>query len=229
VQAAVSRGFLSSSEINDKIVEVYRLMALSVLISTGFAYMVLSSPSFMGAMKGGLMWVVLIAQLALVFGMGFMANKLSAPALTGALYAVSALFGLSLAPIVDIYTSASVVQSFALAAIVFCSAALVGYFTKKSLAGMGSFLMVGMIGILLAGIANIFFQSSAAQFAINVLTVVVFTGLAAYDSQRIRDDLINSDGVQADKIVVMGALSMYLNMLNIFTALLRLLGVTSDD
>lgn len=225
---ASNRGYLTAGEINEKLASVYKLMAVSVLISAGFAYLVLSTQSLRELMHGGLMWVVLIAQLALVFGMSFLMNKLGLGALRAMLYAVSALFGLSLGPIVAAYSSASVVQAFVAASVVFGAAAFYGYASKRSLMGMGSFLVVGLIGIIVCGIVNVFLQSPGVQFVLDAATVLVFTGLAAYDSQRLRDSLLNASGEEADKMVVLGALSMYLNMLNLFTALLRLTG-SSDD
>ncbi len=225
---ASSHGYLTASEINEKLASVYKLMAMSVLISAGFAYLVLSTPHLRELMHGGLMWVVLIAQLALVFGMSFMMNKLPVGALHAMLYTVSALFGLSLGPIVAMYSSASVVQAFVAASVVFGAAAFYGYASKKSLMGLGSFLMIGLIGIIICGVVNLFLQSPGVQFALDAISVLVFTGLAAYDSQRLRDSLLNASGQEADKMVILGALSMYLNMLNLFTSLLRLTG-SSDD
>lgn len=170
-------------------------------------------------------WIAMLSPLVMVLVMSFGINRLSEQATKTMFWVYATLMGVSLASIFFVYTGASIAQTFFVTAIAFGSLSLWGYTTKKNLSGMGTFLMMGLIGLLVAMLANIFFQSGALQFAINILGVLIFAGLTAYDTQRLKDSYYQLQGTSfAGKMVVMGALSLYLNFINMFTFLLQLFG-----
>lgn len=172
-----------------------------------------------------LMWVVALAPLAFVLVLSFGINKLSVPAAQGTFWAFSAIMGLSLSSIFLVYTDASIAKVFFITAATFGAMSLYGYTTKRDLSGMGSFLMMGLIGIIIASIVNIFMQSSMMEFVISVVGVLIFTGLTAYDTQRIKESYSEEFGTEVTaKNAIMGALSLYLNFINLFMMLLRLFG-----
>ena len=172
-----------------------------------------------------LKWVVIFAPLALVFFLGFRVHRMSLQAAQTTFWAYAALVGLSLSSIFLIYTSASIVQTFFVTAASFGALSLWGYTTKRDLTAMGSFLIMGVFGIIIAMLVNIFLQSSALQFAISAIGVLVFAGLTAYDTQKIKEMYFEGDDVLvAGRKAIMGALSLYLDFLNLFTFLLSFLG-----
>ena len=171
-----------------------------------------------------LRWVVMFAPLAFIF-FGFRPQTMSLQGLTTSFFAFSALMGLSLSSILLVYAAESVVQVFFITAAAFGSLSLWGYTTKRDLTGWGSFLFMGVIGLLIAMIVNIFLGSSALQFAISVIGVGVFAGLTAYDTQKIKEMYYAEAGHEAiGKMAVMGALSLYLDFVNMFQFLLMFLG-----
>ncbi|MBL8574497.1 MAG: Bax inhibitor-1/YccA family protein [Hyphomicrobiaceae bacterium] len=191
----------------------------SGLALTSFGYAVFASP---------LKWVLMLAPLAFIMVLSFGINRLS-PAMTQLLFwAFCAIMGVSMSSIFLIYVKTSITQVFFITAIAFGGLSLIGYTTKKSLSGMGSFLMMGLIGIVVASLVNLFVGSSALQFAISVIGVLVFSGLIAYDTQRLKDEYIygyaGTDAGTQSKAAIMGALSLYLNFINLFQMLLSLLG-----
>ncbi|WP_306755177.1 Bax inhibitor-1/YccA family protein [Paracoccus actinidiae] len=174
-----------------------------------------------------LKWVIMFAPLLMVFAFGAALNRLSTQAATIMFYAFAALMGLSISSIFLVYTDMSIVQTFVVTAIAFAGLSLWGYTTKKNLSGWGTFLIMGVIGLIVASIVNIFLQSSAMQFAISVLGVLIFAGLTAYDTQRIKNTYLELAGSDRDfigKTAIMGALSLYLNFLNLFMFLLQFMG-----
>lgn len=172
-----------------------------------------------------LRWVIMFAPLGMVFFLGFRIHKMSFSTAQLTYWAFAAIMGISLASIFAIYTAASITQVFFITASAFAGLSLYGYTTQKSLSGWGSFLIMGLIGIVIASIVNIFVASSALQFAINVIGVLVFAGLTAYDTQRIKEMYFEGDSAEAaGKKAIMGALSLYLNFLNMFLMLLQLFG-----
>ncbi|KKB07778.1 Bax inhibitor-1/YccA family protein [Devosia chinhatensis] len=172
-----------------------------------------------------LSWVVMLAPLAFVLVLSFGINKLSVPAAQGVFWAFAAIMGLSLSSIFLVYTGASIAKVFFITAATFGTMSLYGYTTKRDLSGMGSFLMMGLIGIIIASIVNIFMQSSMMEFVISVVGVLIFTGLTAYDTQRIKESYADHYGADVmAKNAIMGALSLYLNFINLFMMLLRLFG-----
>jgi FtsH-binding integral membrane protein len=173
-----------------------------------------------------LKWVVMLAPLAFILFFSFRADRMSASSARAMFYAFAAVMGLSLSSILMVYTSASIVQMFFVTAAAFGGLSLFGYTTKKSLSGMGSFLIMGLIGLVIASLVNLFMQSSALQFAISAIGVLVFAGLTAWDTQRLKEMYIYSDldADSAAKLSINGALSLYLNFINMFQMLLSLFG-----
>jgi FtsH-binding integral membrane protein len=161
-----------------------------------------------------------------VFFLSFRVNKMSLGAAQISFWAFAAVMGLSLSSIFLVFTGQSITQVFFVTAIAFGGLSLYGYTTKKDLSGWGSFLIMGVIGIIAAALVNLFLQSSALQFAISVIGVLVFAGLTAYDTQRIKDTYyeVMNDATLAGKAAIMGALSLYLDFINMFTMLLQLFG-----
>lgn len=173
----------------------------------------------------GLGWVVTLAPLGLVFFLSFGINKLSASAAQGVFWFYSALMGLSLSYIFFLYTGASITRVFFITAATFAGMSLYGYTTKRDLSGIGSFLIMGLIGIIIASVVNWFLQSSALHFVISAAGVLIFVGLTAYDTQKIKAIYNEMDGQEvATKKAVMGALTLYLDFINLFIMLLRLFG-----
>ncbi|KQN73732.1 Bax inhibitor-1/YccA family protein [Devosia sp. BK] len=172
-----------------------------------------------------LQWVVMLAPLAFVLVLSFGINKLSVTAAQGVFWAFAAVMGLSLSSIFLVYTDASIAKVFFITAATFGAMSLYGYTTKRDLTGMGNFLMMGLIGIIIASIVNIFMQSSMMEFIISVVGVLIFTGLTAYDTQKIKESYSSAYGAEAmAKNAIMGALSLYLDFINLFMMLLRLFG-----
>ena len=175
-----------------------------------------------------LKWVFFLLPLAMVFGFGVAANKLSASGLGTYFFAYAAAVGISLSSIFLIYTGFSIVQIFLITAIAFASLSLWGYTTKKDISGWGSFLIMGVVGLIVAMIVNIFLQSPAVMFAISGIGVLIFAGLTAYDTQKIKTEYIahaaHGDSEWLGKAAVMGALNLYLDFINMFIFMLQLFG-----
>ncbi|MBJ6988508.1 MULTISPECIES: Bax inhibitor-1/YccA family protein [unclassified Devosia] len=172
-----------------------------------------------------LAWVIMLAPLGFVLVLSFGINKLSVPAAQGVFWAFAAIMGLSLSSIFLVYTGASIAKVFFITAATFGAMSLYGYTTKRDLTGMGNFLMMGLIGIIIASIVNIFMQSSMMDFIISVVGVLIFTGLTAYDTQKIKESYSASFGADVmAKNAIMGALSLYMDFINLFMMLLRLFG-----
>lgn len=167
----------------------------------------------------------MLAPLGFVLALSFGINKMSASTAQMVFWAFAAVMGVSLSTIFLTYTGSSIARVFFISAGAFAGLSLFGYTTKKDLTAMGSFLMMGLIGIILAMIVNIFLASSALQFTISVIGVLIFAGLTAYDTQRIKSSYYEGDGSEtAAKKSLMGALSLYLNFINMFLMLLSLFG-----
>ena len=172
-----------------------------------------------------LKWVIMLAPLGFVFFLSARMNSLSMSRAQAVFWAFAAVMGLSLSSIFLVFTGASIARVFFITAGMFAATSLWGYTTKTDLTKMGSFLMMGLIGIVIASLVNIFIGSSALQFAISVIGVVVFTGLTAYDTQRIKEEYAEHYGQDTNtKLAVMGALSLYLNFINLFQMLMQLMG-----
>ena len=175
-----------------------------------------------------LMWVLVLAPLGLVFALSFGINRLSASTALMLFFVYAGLLGLSLASIFLVYTGASITRVFFISAATFGAMSLWGYTTQRDLTGMGSFMFMGLIGIVIASLVNLFLASSALQFIVSVVGVLVFAGLTAWDTQRLKNDYIygyaSAGGDMAERASIIGALSLYLNFINLFTLLLQLLG-----
>jgi FtsH-binding integral membrane protein len=172
-----------------------------------------------------LKWVVMLAPLGMVFFLSARIQKMSVSGAQMAFWAFAALMGISLSSIFLVYTAASIVQTFFITATAFGALSLYGYTTKRDLSAMGSFLFMGLIGIIIASIVNIFLASSALQFAISAIGVLVFAGLTAYDTQQIKEMYYEGDGeTVAGQKAIMGALRLYLDFINLFMFLLQFLG-----
>jgi len=177
---------------------------------------------------GPLKWLFMLAPLGMVFAISAGINKFK-PATTQLLFWLfSALMGVSLSSIFLVYTHTSIVRVFFITAASFGALSLYGYTTKRDMTGMGSFLLMGLFGIIIASLVNIFIASSALQFVVSVIGVLVFAGLTAWDTQRLKNDYIygyaSQGGDVAERAAISGALSLYLNFINLFTLLLQLLG-----
>ncbi len=205
---------------------VYNYMASGLLLTGIVAYGTAQSETLMGAIFGTpLMWVVFLAPLGIVFFLSARINKMSAAAAQTTFWIYAGLMGLSLASIFVVYTGTSIARVFFITASVFGAMSLYGYTTKRDLSAFGSFLFMGLIGVVIASLVNIFLQSSMMQFVISVIGVLVFTGLTAYDTQAIKSNYVESDGdAVAAKKSIMGALRLYLDFLNLFLMLMQLFG-----
>ena len=218
--AAIS--YRTASQLNTAMAGVYKHMGLAVATSMLVSYLVSTSQPLMALLFGtALKWVVIFAPLVAVFALSFALHKLSKPVAFGLLHGFAALMGLSMAAIFAVYTSMSIFTAFMGAAVLFGTMSFYGYFTKKNLDSWGKWLFVGLIAIVIASIINVFVGNSVAQMTISALAIIIFTGLTAYDTQRIREELSVSDSGNAE---ISGALSLYLNFINIFTSLLQLFG-----
>ncbi|MCZ6447935.1 MAG: Bax inhibitor-1/YccA family protein [Alphaproteobacteria bacterium] len=205
---------------------VYNYMASGVALTGIVAMLASSSPTLMNAIFGTpLKWVVMLAPLAFVMVISFGINRLSLFASQALFWAFAAVMGLSLSVIFLIYTGESIARVFFITAASFGALSLWGYTTKRDISGWGSFLFIGLVGIIIAGVVNWFMQSSALQFAISVIGVLVFAGLTAYDTQKIKNEYSElHDQETSGKLAVMGALRLYLDFINLMMMLLRLFG-----
>lgn len=214
--------FRTASEINTAMAGVYKNMGLAVITSMIVSMLVASSPALMALLFGtALKWVVIFAPLVAVLALSFSLNKVSRTAAHLMLHGFAALMGVSMSAIFVVYTSMSIVNAFLGAAILFGVMSFYGYFTKKDLSSFGQFLFIGLIAIVLASIVNIFIGSTVMQMVISAIGVIVFLGLTAYDTQNIRQQLSES---REGNVEVVGALSLYLNFINLFMSLLQLFG-----
>ena len=205
-------------------IRVYNYMAGGVALTGLVAYFTnqLLGPTLYNS---PIMWVLIFAPLALVFFLSWRIDRLSASTALALIFVYAALLGASLSIIFAVYTGASITRVFFISAAAFGGLSLWGYTTQRDLTGMGSFLMMGLIGIIIASIVNIFLGSSALGFAISVIGVLVFTGLTAYDTQKIKEMYYaGDDDVVSGRKAIMGALNLYLDFINLFLMLLRLLG-----
>merc|ERR1711939_560203 len=173
----------------------------------------------------GLKWIVMLAPLGVVFYMSFGINKMSSTKAQTVFWIFASLMGLSLSWILLVYTGVSVARVFFITSATFGAMSIYGYTTKRDLTKFGSFLMMGLIGIIIASLVNIFLKSSMMYFVISIIGVLVFVGLTAYDTQKIKNMYLASDTVEiSGKKAIMGALTLYLDFINLFIMLLRLFG-----
>jgi uncharacterized protein len=208
---------------------VYNFMAAGLGLTGLVAYGAAASGLYSHIASTPLIWLVMLAPLALVLLLSFRIQHMSVGAAQASFWGYAALMGLSLAGIFLIYTGTSIAGVFFISAATFAATSLYGYTTQRDLSRYGSFLFMGLIGIVLASLVNIFVASSAVQFAVSVIGVLVFTGLTAWDTQRIKEIYLESDaGDVLTKKAVMGALALYLDFINLFMMLLQLTGQRRD-
>ncbi|MGP1352558.1 MAG: Bax inhibitor-1/YccA family protein [Parasphingopyxis sp.] len=210
--------------------KVYNYMASGILL-TGIVAMAFAmggdqSPAYQILMQGGLLsWVIMLSPLAFILVMSFGLNRLSTGALQACFWAFAVVMGLSLSTIFLRYTGTSIAQTFFATSAAFVSLSLWGYTTKKDLSGWGTFLIMGVVGLLVAMIINIFLQSTAMAYVISGIGVLVFAGLTAYDTQKIKSMYAHVAGTDMmGKTVIMGALNLYLDFINMFLFLLQFMG-----
>ncbi len=204
---------------------VYNYMAGGLAITGVVAYLAAATGFYVSIAQTPLIWVVVLAPLGMVLFLSFRIQKMSMGAAQATFWGFAALMGLSLSYIFLVYTGTSIAQVFFITAATFLAMSLYGYTTKSDLSKFGAFLFMGLIGIIIASLVNIFFASPAMQFAISVIGVIVFTGLTAWDTQRIKEMYWEGDGeVIAGKKAIMGALALYLDFVNLFIMLMQLMG-----
>lgn len=218
--------YREAAEINSAMGRVYGHMSLAVLTSMIISWVVGSSPDLLQFFFTGILkWIVIFAPLVAIFAIGFMMDKVGKQGAQMMLHGFAALMGLSFATIFAVYTMGSIVNAFMGAAVLFGVLSGYGYFTKRSLDSIGKWMFVGLITIVIASIINIFIGSSVGQMVISALAIVIFLGLTAYDTQKIREELsFDTNGVAEVK----GALTLYLDFINIFINLLQLFGGKKD-
>lgn len=219
--------YRSPTEINSAMSRVYGHMSLAVITSMIVSFLVGNNAALMtffftGAMK----WLVIFAPLVAILAMSVTFEKWSTAGLTLFLHSFAALMGLSFATIFVVYNIGSIVSAFMGAAVLFAVMSAFGYFTKKNLDGLGQFMFIGLIAIIIASVINIFIGSTVFQMVISAIGIIVFLGLTAYDTQKIREMV--SVSADTSKHEVMGALSLYLDFINLFLSLLQLFGEKKD-
>jgi len=222
---AIDRGYFDAG-LRQFMLRIYNYMGAGLVVTGLVAFLASSSPALMQAIfTTPLKWVVMLAPLAFVMVLSFGIQRLSFATAQLIFWVYCAAMGLSMSAIFLVFTGSSIALTFFVTAATFLSMSLWGYTTKRDLSGMGSFLMMGLFGIIIASLANLFFASSALQFAISIIGVLIFTGLTAYDTQRLKE--VYADGFDREsegKLALMGALTLYLDFVNLFTFLLHFMG-----
>ena len=215
--------YRSAGELNSAMGRVYGHMSLAVIVSMLVSYFVGTSPELLAFFFTGVMkWIVIFAPLAAIFGIAMvLGNNPSKGVAQLCLHGFAALMGLSMATIFAVFTMGSIVSAFMGASILFGVMSGYGYFTKRSLDSVGKFMFVGLIAIIIASIVNIFIGSTVMQMVISALAIVIFLGLTAYDTQKIREELSVET---SDSAEVRGALTLYMDFINLFINLLQLFG-----
>jgi len=222
-----SISYRSAEAVNSAMGRVYGHMSLAVIVSMIVSYFVGSSPELLAFFfTGALKWVVIFSPLVAILAFAFAADRFNKTQLQVFLHAFAALMGLSFATIFAVFTMGSIVSAFMSAGVLFAVMSAYGYFTKQSLDSMGKFMLVGLIAIIIASIVNIFIGSTVMQMVISALAIIIFLGLTAYDTQKIRE-LVSVDG-DTGREEVIGALTLYMDFINLFINLLQLFGVKKD-
>ena len=214
---------------------IYNYMASALALTGIVAMFAANSPAFMSAMytmsgdhvgMSGLGWLIVFAPLGLVLWLGFGLHRMSTTTAQAIYWAYAVLIGLSMSSIFLVYTGESIARAFFVTAGTFGGMSLYGYTTKRDLSGFGSFLIMGLIGLILASLVNMFLQSSGLGFALSVIGVLIFTGLTAYDTQKLKAMYYQMGGAgeMATKLAIMGALNLYMDFINMFMYMLRFFG-----
>ncbi|WP_414713937.1 Bax inhibitor-1/YccA family protein [Sphingomonas sp.] len=205
---------------------IYRNMGIGLAITGVVAMLVASSPQLTALIFGTpLKWVAMLAPLAFVFFFTFRIDRMTTATARTAFFIFAAVMGVSMASIFLVFTNTSIAMAFFTASAMFAGLSLVGYTTRRDLTGMGNFLFMGLIAVIGASLVNLFIGSSVLQMVLSVVGVIVFAGLTAWDTQRLKSEYIAYGRSEAgDKLAIMGALSLYLNLINMFQLLLGLMG-----
>ncbi len=213
---------------NALIRQVYAWMGCGLALTAIMALITVSSPELLKAIVGNrlLFYGLMFGELALVFTLSGAINRMSAGVATMLFIGYSALNGLTLSVIFMVYTADSIASTFAVSAAMFGAMSIYGYATKKDLTSWGNFLFMGLIGIVIASIVNIFMKNDAVSWVVSAIGVIVFTGLTAYDTWKIK--AMAAEGAEGRKPAIMGALTLYLDFINLFLMLLRLMGGRRD-
>ena len=219
--------YRSAADVNSAMGRVYGHMSMAVLVSMIVSYFVGSSPELLAFFFTGLMkWIVIFSPLVAILAFAFASENFNKSQLQLFLHGFAALMGLSFATIFAVLTMGSIVSAFMSAAVLFAVMSGYGYFTKQNLDSMGKFMFVGLIAIIIASVINIFIGSTVMQMVISALAIIIFLGLTAYDTQKIRE-LVSVDG-DTGREEVMGALTLYMDFINLFIHLLQLFGIKKD-
>ena len=219
--------YRSAEDINSAMGRVYGHMSLAVAVSMIVSWFVGTTPELLQFFFTGVMkWIVIFAPLVAILAFAFASENFNKSQLQLFLHGFAALMGLSMATIFAIFTMGSIVSAFMGAAILFGVMSGYGYFTRRSLDSMGQFMMIGLIAIIIASIVNIFIGSTVMQMVISALAIIIFLGLTAYDTQKIRE-AVSVDG-DTGRQEVLGALTLYMDFINLFINLLQLFGIKKD-
>ena len=220
--------YASVSEINNRMISVYNNMFMAVVTSMIVSLVVASSPGLMAFLfTGAMKWILIFAPLVMILAMDWIMQQATYGQARAMLHVFATVMGLSMSTIFVVFTTAGIVSAFMGAAVLFATMSLWGYFTKRSLESWGSFLLVGLIAVVIASVINVFLGSSVLTMTVSACAIIVFLGLTAYDTQRIRTEvsIIETDS----KAEILGALSLYMNFINLFISLLQLFGGRRDD
>lgn len=222
---SVSKVAIYDEGLRKFMLSVYNNMTISLLISGVIALYISSSPALMAVIWGSpLKWVAIFLPLAMGFGFMFLIDKMSSSTARMFLFVFAAAMGVSLSSIFAVFKLGSIVQVFFITAATFGAASLYGYTTKRDMTNIGSFLIMGVIGLVIAGIVNLFLQSSMFAMIVSCLAVLIFTGLTAYETQELKNIYDSQYDEEMEKSGVIGALNLYVNFINIFIHLLQLIG-----
>ncbi|BCH02290.1 Bax inhibitor-1/YccA family protein [Mesorhizobium loti] len=226
VGTGAQAGAVFDEGLRQHMVRVYNYMGLGLVVTGLVAFLVSSTPAlYVPIFSSPLKWVVMLAPLAFVMLFSFKMQTMSAASAQAMFWAFCAVMGLSLASVFLVFTGTSIARTFFIAATMFGATSLYGYTTRRDLTQFSSFLIMGLIGVVIASIVNIFLGSTALQFAISVIGIAVFIGLTAWDTQTIKEQYAeNFDAESRQKLAVFGAFSLYLNFINIFQLLLNFTG-----
>lgn len=210
--------------------KVYGWMFLGLLITAGTALAVASSETLIETfiLNRILFWILVLGQLGLVFYLSARVDRIAPATAAGLFMLYSAMVGVTSSVIFLVYTGASIVSAFMIAGTMFGAMAVFGTLTKRSLAGVGQFMFMGLIGLIIASVVNLFWLNSALYFVISVVGVIVFTGLTAWDAQRLKEMAVSLPDGRVGSYAVVGALSLYLDFINLFFFILRLFGGRRD-
>jgi uncharacterized protein len=218
--------------VNTYVRSVYNWMCIGLAVTGFIAYYVAGNDAIRAMISGGMMWVIIIATLGLVFAISGMIDRMSAGTATALFVLYSALNGAMLSSIFLVYSASSIASTFFICAGTFLGCSIYGWTTKKDLTSVGGFMMMGLIGIIIASLVNIFMKSAMVSAVISYIGVIVFVGLTAYDTQKIKDMALSQpdglDGAVIRKGAILGALSLYLDFINLFLMLLRIFGSSRD-